>query len=119
MFNIKTRATVAALVAALTVAVAAGPASAARSMDDHDVYGGGYTFVPTGSTAVKPVTVHSTGDGESTEAECNGYEGWINDERDKEAAGIESGDSEYAEEHGQSADDYEDAALSNGCFIIY
>jgi hypothetical protein len=122
MFSTKTRTTIAVLAATLSVAVAAGPASAARSMD-YTAGGGGYTFVPT--TSVVAQEVAPTGNGPANEQDCHEWQDMINDKQDlldasmAEDAGMGWDTSHQTEQLQGEVEEVEDAALSDGCFIIY
>jgi hypothetical protein len=122
MFSRKTRTTIAALAAALTVAVAAGPANAARSMD-YTVGGGGYSFAPT--TSVVAQEVAPTGNGPADEGDCQEWQDMINDRQDEldasiaEDAGMGWNTSHQTEQLQGEVAELEDAALSDGCMIIY
>ena len=110
----RTLKTVAALAAAALSATAVSSVASAAPIRDTGVQ------PPQVTTSVNAnVEVAPTGDGPAGQRDCDAWGVKINDLRAgaQNAAGM--GFDKVADTQNQAADEAEDAALSDGCFIIY
>jgi hypothetical protein len=69
--------------------------------------------------AGRDVQVSTTGDGQSSEADCKKREAGINSWADEEVAAMERGDEKGAKKAKRNYEGLLKDATDNGCFVIY